>query len=130
MDALTVINGMLELFGGLVAFMGPSGFSLFLLTFLLIAMFGTISPLPKLTNYVIVVVVVLGFAAWNGVGLSTLGPYTLVIAMPLLLGYGLKLLRRAPRWFDKLDEAERVERIQNLARQIETEVAELEIRRR
>jgi|GEM_PF-6637232 len=126
-DVLKVFGGVFELLGGLANFLGPFGFSLFLLSLLTLGFVGSFSPLTKLQNYIIVVVgmIVLAMSAGGG-NIAVFGKYVLIMAMPLIIVYGLKyFLEWAGRQIFKSPRVERLRRAEELTLQLSKEIAAL-----
>lgn len=82
------------LLGGFFGFLGMTGIVLFVMSLVLLALTGSFSPLPKLANYLTVVVLVACILLFGlqGVGemqdkINALGPYLAVMLAPVAALY-------------------------------------------
>ena len=125
-DVLKVFGGVFDLLGWLANYLGPFGFSLFLLSLLALGFINSFSPLSKLQNYIIVTIGMVVAAFSTGAESFAAARYLSVMAAPLAFTYGLKyLFAWTGRQIFKTPRAERLRRVEELTAQLSKEIAAL-----
>jgi hypothetical protein len=125
-DVLKVFGGVFELVGWLATYLGPFGFSLFLLSLVVVGFIGSLSPLSKFANYVLVVAAMTALSISAGADYASLARYIIVMAVPLIIVHGLKFLFSFVR--GRLFQGRRkgqLERLEQLADELNKEIAGL-----
>ncbi|GGY47655.1 hypothetical protein [Parvularcula lutaonensis] len=98
-ESIDILGEALGLLGGLLSFLGATGIVLFVLSLILMALVGAFSPLPKMLNYVAIVVLVTALAMFgiDGFGelpgrVEALRGYLIVMLSPVVGVFLLKAL--------------------------------------
>ena len=136
-ESIGILGEALGLLGGILSFLGATGIVLFVLSLILLAIVGAFSPLPKMINYVAIVVLVTALAMFGieGFGelpgrVEALRGYLIVMLSPVVGVFLLKavigaLFRRRSET-DQLREAvtELTEQVAQLRRDRKSERSE------
>ena len=125
-DGIKLLGGFFDFIGGFVNLVGPSAFYLMIITVFVLWVVNIVSPLAKVINYIVVVVLLGVLALSTGVGVLPSVNYVVVMAIPLAIAQGVGFLWYLVRTrILHLRRSDRISRAAHLSAQLNAQIKAL-----